>query len=213
VGAPPKLRFDMILHGHPLSANVHKVRLLLQALQLPYEELLVDVTKGEQKQPGFLALNPRGQLPVLVDRAADAVIYDAQAILVYLAERAADPAQWFGRTAVERAHVVTWLSFAANEIQQGLHRARVHFLLGVPMDIEAVQAQGRAALTILEGELARRSYLVADRPTLADLACYPAVGLAPQGGVSLEPYPAVRGWIDRLQRAPFFVPMAGLGAP
>ncbi|HWB76162.1 MAG TPA: glutathione S-transferase family protein [Nannocystaceae bacterium] len=203
----------MILHGHPLSGNTHKVRLLLRALALPYEERVVDIPGGEHKSAAFLRLNPRGQVPVLVDEAEDLVLADAQAILVYLAQRHDRDGAWLGKTPRELAKVIAWLSFAANEIQNGPHLARMHFLLGVPMDIDAVQQAARASLAIVEQQLAGSDYLLGSRPTLADLAVYPCVGLAPDGKLPLDPYPAMRAWIARMQAQPFHVAMPGLGAP
>lgn len=203
----------MILHGHPLSGNTHKVRLLLRALALPYEERVVDIPGGEHKSAAFLRLNPRGQVPVLVDEAEDLVLADAQAILVYLAQRHDRGGAWLGKTPREIAKVIGWLSFAANEIHNGPHLARMHFLLGVPMDIDAVQQAARASLAIVEQQLAGSDYLLGARPTLADVAVYPCVGLAPDGKLSLEPYPATRAWIARMQAQPFHVAMPGLGAP
>src|SRR4051794_27110161 len=107
----------MILYGFPLSGNTHKVRLLLAALRLQHEERVVDVTAGAQKQPDFLALNPRGQIPVLVD--GDTTVYDAQAILAYLARKYDPSGRWLPLDADGMGRVVAWLSFAANEIQNG----------------------------------------------------------------------------------------------
>lgn len=185
----------------------------MRALALPHEERVVDVPGGEQKSPAFLRLNSRGQVPVLVDEADDLVLPDAQAILVYLAQRFDRDGTWLGRTPREVGKVIAWLSFAANEIQHGPHRARLHYLLGAPMAIAEVQEAARAALAIVEDQLARSEYLVGPRPTLADLAVYPCVGLAPEGRVSLEPFAATRAWIARMQAQPFHVAMPGLGAP
>src|ERR1700755_1649295 len=117
----------MLLYGHPLSGNAHKVRLLLAQLALAYEERTVDLAAAEHRQPAFLALNPRGQVPVLVD--GEVAIHDAQAILVYLA-RAYDPRnRWLPGDPAGAARVIGWLAFAANEIQNGPHAVRFHRLL------------------------------------------------------------------------------------
>jgi glutathione S-transferase len=195
----------MILHGHPLSGNTHKVRLLLSALRLDHDERAVDVTTGAQKTPDFLALNPRGQLPVLVD--GDSTVFDAQAILVYLARKYDKAARWLPDDPADMARVVAWLSFAANEIQNSAQLARMHFLLGVPVALEQAQAATRAALALLESRLGKHTFLELERPTIADLACYPCVALAPEGKVALDDYPQVRRWIGRLRALPFHVPL------
>jgi len=200
----------MILHGHPLSGNTYKVRLLLSALGKRVDERTVDVTTGAHKLPEHTALNPRGQLPVLVD--GDTTVFDAQAILVYLARRYDAAQRWLPLEPGPMAAIVGWLSFAANEIQHGPHLARMHYLLGVPAAIDQVHAAARETLGQLDARLATRSYLELDRPTLADLACMPCVALAPEGKLSLAPYPGVRAWVERLRAQPWFVAMPGLEA-
>ncbi len=198
----------MILHGHPISGNTHKVRLLLAALGVTYEEHLVDIMVSAHKQEGFLALNPRGQLPVLVD--GDVRIHDSQAILVYLARSYDRSKQWLPEKAADEARVVGWLSFAANELQNGVHAARIHHALGVPLPIERADAIAQASLALLEKHLEGRPFLELGRPTIADLACFPAVGLAPEGKISLDPFPNVRAWQARVKALPFYVAMPGL---
>jgi len=200
----------MILHGHPLSGNTHKIRLLLSALKLPYEERLVDVTTNVQKQPQFLALNPRGQVPVLVD--GDVTLYDAQAILVYLARKYDPAGRWLPVDALELGQVVGWLSFAANEIQNGAQLARMHVLLGVPIPLEQTHAVTRASLAQLDARLRGRTFLELERPTVADLACFPCVALVPEGKISLDPYPQVQAWTERVRRLPYYVGMPGIEA-
>lgn len=201
------------LFGHPLSGNTHKVRLMLRAFDLAYREEVVDVTQGEHKQPAHLARNPRGQLPVLVDADERATVYDSQAILVYLARRFDRAGSWLGATPLAAAQVMAWLSFAANEIHNGPHLARLHYLLGVPMEIAAVQRAASDSLALVEQQLARTPYLAGASLSVADLACYPCVALAPEGRVSLDAFPATRAWIGAIQAAPFHVAMPGLGAP
>jgi glutathione S-transferase len=196
------------LYGFPLSGNTHKVRLLLSALKLPYQEITVDVTTGAHRQPGFLAINPRGQIPALDD--AGTVLYDAQAILVYLARRYDTSEDWLPSRPDEVARVVQWLSFAANEVHNGPHHARLHAILGAPVPVDFAHAVAKGALDVLQGHLVKRDWLELNRPTVADLACYPCVALAPEGKVDLRPYDAVAQWIRRVQELPSYVGMPGL---
>jgi glutathione S-transferase len=198
----------MKLYGFSLSGNTHKVRLLLSALRLPCEEISVDLPGGAHKRPAFLAVNPRGQVPALEDGAL--VLYDAQAILVYLARRYDASDTWLPSRPEELGQVMQWLSFAANEIHNGPHQARLHALLGAPVPIDFVHATARSALEVLDGQLATRDWLASNRPTVADLACFPCVALAPDGKVDLGPHAAVRRWIGRVQGLPFYVGMPGL---
>jgi glutathione S-transferase len=201
----------MILYGHPLSGNTHKVRLLMSALRLDHDERAVDVPSGAQKKREFLTLNPRGQVPVLVD--GEAATHDAQAILVYLARKYDPSGTWLPLAPAELAQVVAWLSFAANEIQNGAHMARMHFLLGLPVALEQVQGIARASLSLLDARLEKRQFLELERPTIADLACFPCAAMASEGEVSLHDYPHVQAWIGRICASSFFVPMPGIEAP
>jgi glutathione S-transferase len=148
-----------------------------------------------------------GQVPTLVD--GEVVIHDSQAILVYLARRYGGEA-WLPTTAAELGAVVQWLSLAANEIHHGPHLARLHFLVQLDINLVAAQEQTKAVLRILEGRLATRPWLELGRPTVADIACFPYIGLAPEGGVPLAPYPGVSAWIDRVKALPGYVAMPGL---
>lgn len=196
------------LYGHPLSGNAHKVRLLLAFAKLEYEEVFVDVVAGEHKSAAYLAVNPLGQVPTLVD--GDVTMRDSQAILVYLARKYAGES-WLPSDPAEMGAIVQWLSFAANEVHNGPHLARLHFLLNVPLDLANAQAGAHAALKVLNDRLSTRQWLELGRPTIADLACYPYIGLVEQGKVSLADYPHVRAWIARIEAIPGCPFMAGLG--
>ncbi|MFM7674166.1 MAG: glutathione S-transferase family protein [Synechococcus sp.] len=205
------------LHGHELSGNSYKVRLLLDLLGLPYEWVRVDLLQGEHKGPAFLALNPFGQVPVLEEvgttpEERGTVLADAQAILFYLAASQGD-GLWLPTDPLEQARVVRWLSTAAGEVRQGPESARLHHLFGVKA-IPIGRAQEKAAFLLeqLERHLGQRLWLELDRPTIADLAVFPYVALAGDGGIDLAPYPQVRAWIRRIQALPGYRPMAGLDA-
>jgi len=198
------------LHGHELSGNSYKARLLLELLGVPYEWVRVDLIKGEHKSEAFLALNPFGQVPVLEDGST--TLADAQAILYYLATRQGD-GRWFPSDPLEQARVVRWLSTAAGEVRQGPESARLHHLFGVKaIPIERAQEKAAFLLDQLERHLAERPWLELDRPTIADIAVFPYVALAGDGGIDLAPYPHVRAWIARIQGLPGYRPMKGLHA-
>ncbi|SDV50623.1 glutathione S-transferase family protein [Chitinasiproducens palmae] len=199
-------RSARILYDHPLSGNCHKVRLLLSMLALDYRSELVDVPNGAHHAPWFGHLNAARQIPVFDD--AGHVVCDSQAILTYLAHRYGS--QWLGADPFEAGEVARWLSFAANEIGNSLQPARVHYLLGEAVDIGAAQAKGLRALQVLDGALAGRSWLAAARPTIADLACFPYVGLAREGRVPLDDFGNVLHWIARVAALDGYVSMPGL---
>ncbi len=192
------------LHRMALSGHCHRVELFLSLLGLPAELIDVDLAHGEHKTPAFLALNPFGQVPVIQD--GDVTLADANAILVYLEGRYA-PGQWLPREPLGAARVQRWLSVAAGQLANGPAAARIINLFRRPDDPDPALTRAHALLLLMEEVLGRQPYLAADRPTLADVANYSYVAHAPEGGVSLQPYPAVRAWLARIEALPGFVPM------
>lgn len=196
------------IYGHDLSGNSYKVRLLLELLNVNYEWVTVDLTKGEHKSPEYLALNPFGQVPTLVD--GEVTLGDAQAILVYLA-RIYGGKDWLPTDALALTKVVRWLSTTAGEVRQGPENARLYHLFGAKaINIERAHQQAEHILSQLENHLSNHTWLEFDRPTIADIAVFPYVALAEDGKVDLAPYAHVRTWIDRVKQLPNFVPMAGI---
>lgn len=194
--------YDVILSG-----NCYKVRLMLSLLRLEYETIPVDLQVSAQKSASFLNLNPLGQVPVLV--AGDVVIRDAQAILVYLARRYSSE-DWLPTEAEAIAQVMQWLSTAANDIQTGLAAVRRHFLLGDSLDVVLAQRKADQILQIIDDRLSKHQWLECDRPTIADIACFPYVGLAADGKIDLAAYPHAIAWIERIKQLPGYVDMPGL---
>jgi len=195
------------LYDLELSGNAYKVRLLLNLLALPHERIPVDVSTGAHKQPAYLALNPKGQVPTLVD--GDTVVTDSQAILVYLATKeGAD--QFYPSEPYTRARIQTWLSTAANEIARGPADARLVTLFGAGLDYDQAIATSNRMLPLLEQTLEAGAWLVGPHVTIADIAVFPYVALAGDAAIDLTPYPAIRAWIDRVRALPGFVGMSGI---
>lgn len=194
----------IVLHGTPLSGHAHRVELFLNLLGLPYrkENASADVRKGE----AFLRLNPYGQIPVLED--GDLVLADSNAILVYLAKRYGQGEGWLPEDPAGAAAVQRWLSVAAGEIAFGPALARLRRRFYDASEDVRVQWQVAArVLAFMDAHLAERAFLAAPRATLADIACYAYIARAPEGGVDLAPYPAVRAWLGRVEALPRFIPM------
>ncbi|MCE9670555.1 glutathione S-transferase family protein [Myxococcus stipitatus] len=194
-----------ILYGFPLSGNTHRVRLFLSLLGLEYREQEVSLVTGEHRRPDFLALNPLGQVPVLVE--GELVLRDSHAIVYYLARTHDRDAEWLPREPAEASRVLQWLFMDANELHNGIGYARNHVAFGVACDLAAAQARARSALQVLEGRLVGERWLELGRPTLADVACYPLVSLSHQGGVPLGDYPSVAAWVKRVEALAGFVKM------
>lgn len=197
----------MKLYDVEVSGNGYKARLLLSMLGRKYESVTVNLMAGEQKKPEFLKLNPRGQVPVLDDDGV--VIWDSQAILVYLA-RAYGGEKWLPIDAKGMAEVMQWMAVSENECLYGLGKARIIKKFGRPGDLASAEAMGESILKVMNAHLQSRDWLALSRPTIADIACYPYVALAHEGGFSFAPYPAVSKWVTRFQTLPGYVGMPGI---
>ena len=192
------------LYTLPLSGNSYKVRLLLSMLQLEYEAIQVDSTKGETQTAAFKQINPRGQIPVLID--GEELIWDSMAILVYLARRYGNE-QWLPSDALGEARVMQWLAVSENELLYGLARARVTLLFNRPFDLEQCYADTKPGVEAMETQLSQHDWLAADHPSIADIACYPYLALADVAQFSLDSYPAVVAWLKRVEALPGWRPM------
>ncbi len=196
---------SIILHGFPLSGHSHRAELMLNLLGLPYEFRQVDLAGGEQHGAAFLALNPFGTVPVLED--GDIVIADSVAILVYLATRYDPARRWLPADPVAAAQIQRWLSIAQGHVFNGPCAARLVKLFKRDFDHARAVATAERFFAVLEPYLTGRDFLVGDGATLADVALYSYIARAPEGGVSLAPYPAIRAWLERVEALPKFFAM------
>jgi glutathione S-transferase len=193
------------LYRYNLSGHAHRAQLMLSLLGLPAELVDIDLIHGEQREPAFLARNLFGQVPVLED--GDETLADSNAILVYLATRYDPSGRWYPRDAVGAARVQRWLSVAAGQLANGPASARAAVVFRRQQDAER-QALAARLFAVMEQHLAAQPFLAAGEPTIADIALYTYTAHAPEGGVSLEPYPALRAWLARIEALPGFVGMA-----
>ncbi|MET3228452.1 UNVERIFIED_ORG: glutathione S-transferase [Burkholderia sp. 1263] len=192
------------LHTTQLSGHGHRVKLFLTLLDLPFETIELNMRAGDNRRPEYLQLNPFGQVPTIED--GDTVLFDSNAILVYLAKRYGDPS-WLPDDALGAAAVQRWLSLAAGQIAYGPCAARLVTVFGAPLDLETAQKIAVKLFDVLEAELAGKRFAAGDNVTIADIAAYTYIAHAPEGGISLEPYPNLRGWLSRIEALPRFIAM------
>lgn len=203
------------LYDYELSGNCYKLRLFLSILELAYDIVPIDFYPGrEHKSAAFLAFNPRGQLPVLIDGGE--VLTDSQSILVHLARTYDGSGLWYpsGDTAV-LTEIEAWHGFA-EQLTQTVSAARLTIAMSYPFDLEKAQAGAHTLFRRLDehlwfAEREGQDWLCrAGHPTTADIACFPYIALSEEGGVSRQDYPAIRRWLDRVKRIKGFVPMSGV---
>ncbi|MDZ7914227.1 MAG: glutathione S-transferase family protein [Rhodococcus sp. (in: high G+C Gram-positive bacteria)] len=193
------------LYRMPISGHCHRVELMLSLLGLPYELIDVNLLRGEHQRAEFLALNPLGQVPVLVD--AGLVLSDSNAILVYLVQRYAPGSAWLPQDAVGQAQLQRWFSLAAGWLAPGIAAPRFAALCGRPIS-EAAQATGKRLLNYMESELQGRVWLLGGaEPSLADMAMVSYTSQAHLAGLPLAAYPRIAAWVARLQALPGYVPL------
>jgi glutathione S-transferase len=195
------------LYNRERSGNCYKARLMLSLLGLEYEKIPVH-REGKARNvlpPDFEKLSPLRQIPVLM---ADGKPYwGTIAILVFLARKFGGDI-WLPDDAEGEAEVTQWLSLAQNEIFYGLGRSRS--MRGGRWHgygtLDEAHAIAQVALRVLERRLAEHQWLALDRTTIADVACYSYTVFAPEGGISLKPYPAVRRWMKHIEGLPGYLP-------
>lgn len=200
---------ERILYGWDESGHSHRAQLLLEMLELDYR--YESTPPDARRTAGFLALNPLGQVPVLVD--GPSVVADSNAILVYLA-LAYDPSRrWLPANPFAAAQVQRWLSIAAGEVRFGPATARAIAQWNAPGDPAQAAAISRRLLGFMDSHLGGRQWLTADHATIADLANYAYVAHAPEGGVVVRRFANVTAWVERVQALPRFVPMKARPLP
>ncbi|MGE8169622.1 glutathione S-transferase family protein [Pseudomonas putida] len=193
------------LYNFPKSGHAHRIDLMLSLLDLPAERVFVDLAKGAHKTPAFLAMNPFGQVPVLDDNGT--IIADSNAILVYLASTYDTRGQWLPRDPLGAARVQRWLSVAAGLLAFGPAAARLNTVFGASFNSDEVINRAHTLLKVMDAELGKTPFLVGNEPTIADIANYSYIAHAPEGNVSLDAYPHVRAWLNRIEALPGFIGM------
>ncbi|KAB2834833.1 MAG: glutathione S-transferase family protein [Candidatus Dadabacteria bacterium] len=196
------------LYDHPLSGNCYKVRLALSQLGVEYEKEYLDIFKGEQHSSGYQSVNPNRKIPVLVDGGFH--MWESNAILLYIGKKYS-PNRLYLEDLEGYGRMAQWLFFGKTSIDPNLAVARffTKFLPPENRDekrLNELRTQGNAVLGLLDSHLEVNDYL-AGRYSMADIACYPYVNLAPEGGIDLSPYPSVMLWCDRIRSQPGYISM------
>jgi glutathione S-transferase len=192
----------MLLYDSPVSGNCYKVRLLLAHLGVAYERQTVDVVDRSGRAELLGGLNPAQRVPTLVLDDGRSLA-ESGAILWFFG----DDTRFVPADAYARAQVLQWMFFEQYDHEPAIAVAR--FWLGYsgrPEEFEPRRAErtaaGYRALDAMERHLAERDWLVGDAMTLADIALYAYTHVADEGGFELEPYPAIRHWLQRLSSQP-----------
>jgi glutathione S-transferase len=195
------------VYGMSASGNCHKVRMVLEALALPYEWTEIDSVHGQTRTSDFLAKNPNGKVPVL-EIEPGVFLPESNAILCYLA----DDTPLLPRDRLQRARVLQWLFFEQYSHEPYIAVAR--YLRRFHPDpasqralAESKSDGGYRALAVMEDRLGGEAFLVSGRYTIADIALYAYTHVAGEGGFDLARFPAITAWLARVEAQPRYVRM------
>jgi glutathione S-transferase len=199
----------MKFYSFPPSPNVRKVNAVIAHLGIAdVEPRLVNLARGEHKQPDFLAINPMGKLPALAD-GAGLVLWESNAICQFLCERAGDT-PFYPRDARTRADIARWLFWEASAWAQPVeiltHENVRKPMLGVgepdPARVRQGEEQFRPLAALLDDHLFTRKFLVGDTVTLADFVVGGAATYIERGRFPIGDFPHLQAWWTRLNQIP-----------
>jgi glutathione S-transferase len=196
----------VLLYNNQVSGNCYKVRLLFAHLGIEYDNREVDVFDRSGRLELLGELNPALRVPTLVLDDGRA-LGESDAILFYFGEGT----PYVPDDRFERAQVLQWLFFEQYGHEPYIAVARFWALAGISpgsAELEQKLRGGKAALEAIDRHLAGRLFLAGERFTIADIALYAYTHMAPEGGFDLEPYAAVRAWLERVAAQPGHVPIS-----
>jgi len=189
------------VYGSTRSRNAYKILLMLTLTGQPFEFDVIRTDQGGQFDPAFRAINPFGQVPVVIHDGV--VLIQSSLILEHIAHATG---KFMGRTGAEARRIREWLGFEQDMLFPGIGRVRflTKIMKGDPAVVDHYRIFGRRALTVLEEALTGRSWLVGDGPTIADIGLYAYTSIAEEAGYDLDSMPASRAWLKRGEGLPGF---------
>ncbi|MEZ4385812.1 MAG: glutathione S-transferase N-terminal domain-containing protein [Nannocystaceae bacterium] len=187
------------------TPNGKKVSIALEEMGIEYTTRRIDLRRGEQKEPWFLALNPNGRIPAIIDRGADdLVIFESGAILLYLAEKSG---KFLPAATADRYRVIQWLMYQMGGVGPMMGQANVFYRYAdekIPYAIGRYQRESRRLLEVLDGELAKSEYIAGDY-SIADMATWPWVMTHEWSGVSVDGLDNLQRWMKAIGARPAVV--------
>lgn len=185
------------------TPNGHKISIALEEMGLEYTVHAIDLMTLEQKQPEFLAINPNGRIPAIIDRDNDDfVVFESGAILLYLAEKTG---KFIPEDKKSYSQVLQWLMFQMGGVGPMMGQANVfyrYFPEKIPVVIERYQNEGRRLFEVMNTQLESNQYLAGKDYTIADMSTWPWVRIHEWSGISIEGLPHLQRWIDELAKRP-----------
>ena len=183
------------------TPNGHKISCLLEALQMDYEAILVNLSEGEQFKPNFLKISPNGRIPAIVDTENDLSIFESGAIMIYLADKAG---KLIPQDTAKRYKVMEWLMFQMGGIGPMMGQANVfyrYFPEKLQPAIDRYQNEGRRLFEVLDKQLKDNEWLAGDY-SIADIANWCWVRTHKWSGISTDGLENLERWKNAMYEQP-----------
>lgn len=193
----------MQLYGHSISPNVKRVRIVAAELGLPVEEKTIDLMKGEQHAPDFLAMNPNGKVPVV--EADGRALWESPAILFELAAAHPKAGLWPSDPKAQ-AEVLRWMFWNASHLEAAVFGLALELffkpkLMNQPTNqtrVDELRANFARYAQVLEARLKGRSWILGDRFSIADIALATSLDFGKTIDLPLAEFPAIAAWLNRV---------------
>jgi GSH-dependent disulfide-bond oxidoreductase len=183
------------------TPNGRKASIMLEEVELPYTVHSINITKGEQFTPEFIAINPNSKIPAVADRETGVTVFESGAILIYLAEKVG---KFLPTKSPQRFQVLEWLMFQMGGVGPMLGQYN-HFNRFAPEKIDYAIARYRTEtlriFSVLDRQLADREFVCGEY-SIADIATFPWIASYEFMGLTLDQHPHLKRWVDTVQQRP-----------
>jgi GSH-dependent disulfide-bond oxidoreductase len=183
------------------TPNGRKVSIMLEEVGLPYTSHVIDIRKGDQFTPEFVAINPNSKIPAIVDHDNGLAVFESGAILIYLAEKAG---QFLPTETKARFQVLEWLMLQMGSIGPmfgQLNHFRTYAPEHIPYAIHRYETETLRLYSVLDQQLAVHEFVCGDY-SIADMAIYPWVAIYEFQGLTLDQHPNLRRWVETIAQRP-----------
>ena len=189
------------------TPNGHKVTLFLEEAGVEYTVKPVDIGKGAQFEPAYLAISPNNKMPAIVDTdpadgGAPLSVFESGAILLYLAEKTGRFLPADARARIETLEWLFWQMGGLGPMTGQYGHFHVYAPEQIPYAKERYAKEVERLLGVLDKRLAERAFIVGDQYTIADMAAYPWINAYDQAPIDLTPFPDVRRWHAAIAERP-----------
>mgnify|MGYP003815782811 CR=1 FL=1 len=197
---------NMKLYSFPMSSNARRAMLVVHHLELPVEVVVVDLVKGGHKTPDYVALNPSGKVPTLVD--GDFVLTESWAIMAYLADQ--KPGPLYPSEPKARGHVQQWMFWAASHVMPQIsalnfeNMLKAFFKLGPtdPARVALAEKELRTAAAVLDAELGKHTWVAGDTLTIADFAIAAPLMATERAKLPVTDFVNLQRWFSAIKALP-----------